>query len=222
MTTQGEAAWALVLAAAQAARTMDRSRPGSYGLDDSGQWASVPGGSSHALLDWIPGTGWRSLLPPDDPRTPLLDLYLPIAGSHADAPLTVGHLGQSLDGFIATDSGDSYYVTGDENVRHLHRLRALCDAVVVGAGTIAADDPQLTTRRVAGPNPLRVILDRTRRLDDQYGVFNDGRSPTLLVCGEGCPRPAVNSTSPHWSRPCARGAAPGSSWKGAVLPSRAS
>ncbi len=66
-------------------------------------------------------------------------------------------------------------------------MRALCDAVIVGAGTVAADDPQLTTRRVSGPNPLRVVIDRTRRLDDQYRVFNDGQAPTLLVCGENAP-----------------------------------
>src|SRR5690606_35464647 len=62
----------------------------------------------------------------------LLDLYLPIASASADRPLTVAHLGQSLDGYIATDSGDSYYVTGPDNVLHLHRMRALCGAVIVG------------------------------------------------------------------------------------------
>ncbi|MEQ1581992.1 MAG: RibD family protein [Steroidobacteraceae bacterium] len=185
METTAEPAWALVLAAAQAGRSgIDRTRPQPYAFDDNGQLVPCPEGDSRATLDWIPGTGWGSRLPPGDPRAPLLDLYLPVASSHADAPMTLGHLGQSLDGFIATSTGDSYYVTGEENVRHLHRLRALCDAVVVGAGTIAADDPQLTTRRVQGPNPLRVVLDRTRRLDDQYGVFNDGKAPTLLVCGE--------------------------------------
>jgi riboflavin-specific deaminase-like protein len=191
MATQAEAAWALVLAAAQASRSgNDRTQPGPYAFDDRGQLVSSSEGDSRAVLDWIPGAGWVSRLPPEDPRAALLDLYLPVASSHADAPMAIGHLGQSLDGFIATATGDSYYVTGEENVRHLHRMRALCDAVIVGAGTIAADDPQLTTRRVTGPNPLRVVLDRTRRLDDQYGVFNDGRSPTLLVCGE--------SSKPAW------------------------
>jgi diaminohydroxyphosphoribosylaminopyrimidine deaminase / 5-amino-6-(5-phosphoribosylamino)uracil reductase len=191
MATQAEAGWALVLAAAQASRSgLAQALPGPYAFDDSGQLASCPLGDSRAVLDWIPGAGWVSRLPADDPRSPLLDLYLPIASSHADTPMTVGHLGQSLDGFIATATGDSYYVTGEENVRHLHRMRALCDAVIVGAGTIAADDPQLTTRRVPGPNPLRVVLDRTRRLDDQYGVFNDAQAPTLLVCGD--------SSKPAW------------------------
>src|SRR3989442_6364419 len=61
-------------------------------------------------------------------------------------------------------------------------MRALCDAVVVGAGTVAADDPQLTTRHVTGPSPLRVILDPTRRLADRYRVFNDDSAETIYVC----------------------------------------
>jgi riboflavin-specific deaminase-like protein len=96
--------------------------------------------------------------------------------------VTVGHLGQSLDGFIATHAGESRFVTGEENMRHMHRLRALCDAVIVGAGTIAADDPQLTTRLVDGPNPLRVVLDPSRRLGEDHRVFNDPSAETLYIC----------------------------------------
>jgi len=98
------------------------------------------------------------------------------------AAVTVAHLGQSIDGFIATHSGDSRFVNGRGNLLHLHRMRALCDALVVGAGTVAADDPQLTTRLVPGPNPLRVVLDPERRLDPRHRVFTDGAAPTLLVC----------------------------------------
>ena len=61
------------------------------------------------------------------------------AARTAARPITIGHLGQSLDGFIATHSGDAISVTGPENILHLHRLRALCDAVVVGAGTVVAE-----------------------------------------------------------------------------------
>ena len=118
----------------------------------------------------------------DDPRTALLDLYLPICSATAEQPITVGHLGQSLDGFIATHAGESRYVTGQENIVHLHRLRALCHAVVVGARTVAADNPRLTTRLVEGPNPLRVIIDPARRLDDSYRVFTDQEAETLYVC----------------------------------------
>lgn len=116
---------------------------------------------------------------------PLLELYLPLCTTRAGRPVTIAHLGQSLDGNIATASGDSYYVTGDDNVRHLHRLRALSAAVVVGAGTVARDDPQLTVRHVEGANPLRVVLDPHARLDARRRVFTDGAAPTLVVHAEG-------------------------------------
>jgi riboflavin-specific deaminase-like protein len=135
------------------------------------------------VLEWSPASGWKSCLPAGDPRESLLDLYLPICGATATRPITVGHLGQSLDGFIATCSGDSQFVTGGENLLHMHRMRALCEVVLVGAGTIAADDPQLTTRHVAGPDPLRVVFDPARRLGRHYRVFTDNAAPTLYVCG---------------------------------------
>ena len=116
-------------------------------------------------LRGIQANGWESRLPADDPRSDMLNLYLPICSATSARPLTVGHLGQSLDGFIATPSGDSQTVTGGDNIVHLHRLRALCDAVVVGAGTVAADDPQLTTRHVPGPHPLRVVFDPATAVD---------------------------------------------------------
>jgi riboflavin-specific deaminase-like protein len=73
--------------------------------------------------------------------------------------MVVGQIGQSLDGRIATLSGHSRYINGSQGLHHLHRLRALVDAVVVGAGTMRADDPQLTVRHVAGPQPVRVVID---------------------------------------------------------------
>jgi riboflavin-specific deaminase-like protein len=110
---------------------------------------------------------------------PLLDL--PRAGT----PWAIGQLGQSLDGCVATHGGDSNYVNGPEMLVHLHRLRALCDAVIVGAGTAAIDNPQLTTRRVAGPHPVRVLLDPALRLPATLRVFCDRQSPTLLACEAG-------------------------------------
>src|SRR6185295_369964 len=67
--------------------------------------------------------------------------------------------------------------------------RALCHAVVVGAGTVAADDPQLTTRHVAGHNPLRVVFDPTRRLTAEYRIFQDDDVPTWYCCGQALIRP---------------------------------
>jgi len=128
---------------------------------------------------------WQCTLPDDDARRPLFDLYLPFCSATAARPVTLGHLGQSLDGFIATHTGESQWVTGQENVLHMHRLRALCDAVVVGPATVAADDPRLTTRLVDGPNPLRVVLDPGRRLAADHRVFTDGAAETLFVCARG-------------------------------------
>ena len=114
-----------------------------------------------------------------------LDLYGPLCAAAPGKPFTLAHLGQSLDGQIATASGDSYYVTGPENVRHLHRLRALAAAVIVGAGTVERDDPQLTVRHVEGTNPVRVVLDARARLQADRRVFTDGAAPTLVVHAEG-------------------------------------
>ena len=81
-----------------------------------------------------------------------------------DRPFVVAQLGQSLDGRIATPTGASRYINGSCALDHLHRLRAHVDAVIVGVGTVIADDPALTVRRVEGRNPARVFIDPNGRL----------------------------------------------------------
>jgi riboflavin-specific deaminase-like protein len=76
----------------------------------------------------------------------------------------VAQLGQSLDGRIATLSGESQWINGDCALDHVHRIRASVDAVVVGVGTVVADDPRLNVRRVPGSHPARVVIDPSGRM----------------------------------------------------------
>lgn len=134
-------------------------------------------------LAWSPAQGYALQHGWDDEARTLFALLKPLLDRHGDdAGWTIGQLGQSLDGCIATHRGDSCFVNGPEGLVHLHRLRALCDAVIVGASTVCLDNPQLTTRRVPGDNPTRVVLDPTLRVPADARVFTDGQAPTLLVC----------------------------------------
>ncbi|MBI5257447.1 MAG: RibD family protein [Burkholderiales bacterium] len=137
-------------------------------------------------LAWAPDTGWRLQGCWDAEAQALFTLCQPLLGAGpAGAAWVVAQLGQSLDGCVATRTGDSRFINGPETLRHLHRLRALCDAVIVGAGTVAADNPRLTTRLVDGPHPTRVLLDPQLRLAGHLAraqVFRDGLAPTLWAC----------------------------------------
>jgi len=90
-----------------------------------------------------------------------------------DGLMVVGQLGQSLDGRIATVTGHSKYINDEDGLVHLHRLRALVDAVVVGAGTVVADNPKLTVRLVDGPHPVRVVIDPSGRVSASAGLYQD-------------------------------------------------
>jgi diaminohydroxyphosphoribosylaminopyrimidine deaminase / 5-amino-6-(5-phosphoribosylamino)uracil reductase len=136
------------------------------------------------------GGTWRWERDADPEATRLAALYAPLC--LAGRRVAIAQLGQSVDGFIATRTGDAVYVTGEEDRRHLHRLRALADAVVIGAGTAIADDPRLTVRACGGANPVRVILDPRGRVERRRQVFTDGSAPTLWVRGTGRPAPAID------------------------------
>lgn len=109
----------------------------------------------------------------------LLHRYGPLVAAGPD--IVIAQLAQSMDGFIASRTGHSRFVSGAQDREHLHRLRALVDGVIVGASTVANDDPQLTVRSVPGSNPTRVVLDPTGRIRITSGVLSDGAAPTLWV-----------------------------------------
>lgn len=86
----------------------------------------------------------------------------------------------TLDGRMSLANGSSKWITGDEARTEAHRLRAENDAVLVGVGTVIADDPELTVRHVAGVNPLRVVLDNHGRTPDDARVYGtDGKCIVL-------------------------------------------
>src|SRR5262245_25197017 len=125
---------------------------------------------------------------------PWSEIFGPLRRGLVDGLMVVGQIGQSLDGRIATESGHSKYINGPAGLTHLHRLRALVDAVVIGVGTAIADDPQLTVRRVAGPQPARVVIDPNGRLGSKARVFDEDGVRRILVTAEGksaAPGPGV-------------------------------
>lgn len=116
-------------------------------------------------------------------------LYAPIA-RRAFAGRLLAQIGQSLDGRVATVSGDARDISGPDGLAHLHRCRALADAVVIGVRTALHDAPQLTVRLVPGPNPARVVIDPQGRLPDDAPLLRDDRARRVIVQGVDRPRPA--------------------------------
>ena len=86
---------------------------------------------------------------------------LPTLARSLGRAVAVSHFAQSLDGRIATPSGDSRWIGDEANRVHAHRMRALCDAILVGAQTARRDRPRLTVRHVEGRDPARVVLGRS-------------------------------------------------------------
>ena len=108
---------------------------------------------------------------------------VPISSARTDLPFVVAQLGQSLDGRIATLTGESRWINRDAALDHVHRLRSDVDAVVVGIGTALADDPLLTVRRVTGRNPARVVIDPRLRLPLTARCLGGGDgAQRILIC----------------------------------------
>ncbi len=101
-------------------------------------------------------------------------------------PFVVLKLAQSLDGRLATVTGDSQWISCDKAQKFAHRLRARYDAVAVGAGTVRADNPRLTVRHLKGDNPLRIIVTGSRDLPGNLNLFtkNDDRKTIVATTRE--------------------------------------
>ncbi|MHA7284924.1 GTP cyclohydrolase II [Arthrobacter sp. MDT3-44] len=139
---------------------------------------------------------WSDLLDGVVPAAPapgeaeeLAHRYGYLAG--ASGQIVVGQLRQSLDGFIASRSGDSGFHEDRGDHGHLQRLRALVDAVVVGASTVLTEDCSLAVEDVPGSSPVRVVLDAAARVDVGARVLADDGVPTLWIVGHDAEVPAA-------------------------------
>ncbi|WP_428268245.1 RibD family protein [Haliangium sp.] len=135
---------------------------------------------------------WAARGPVADEAAQVFDLYLPMVLDPVRAPArarpwVIAHLAQSLDGRIATAGGTSQWISGALDQAHNHRMRALCDAVLVGAETVIHDDPQLTCREVEGEHPVRVVVDPRRRVEMDRRIFTDATAPTVIISGAAGP-----------------------------------
>ncbi|MDG4648686.1 RibD family protein [Roseibacterium sp. SDUM158017] len=117
-----------------------------------------------------------------------LDLYGPLARRDV-GPGTVAQIGQSLDGRVATVTGDARDVSGPDGLAHLHRMRALVDAVVIGVRTALHDQSRLTVRLCTGQNPARVVIDPRGRLPDDAPALAADGARRFVVQSVDRPRP---------------------------------
>jgi len=179
-------AWSLLRGLARRASAGDAVRQ-VLGLccDEAGGIEEVAIDRAQIVLDPNAEPVFQSALRLSTSVRQLLELYLPLCIGERAGRFVLGHVGQSLDGQIATSAGASRYVTGPENILHMHRLRSLMDAVVVGAGTVELDDPELTARLVPGDHPTRVVIDPSLRLTHSRKLYRDGLAPTLIACRRG-------------------------------------
>lgn len=118
-----------------------------------------------------------------------LALYAPLARRDL-GPVTVAQIGQSLDGRVATVSGDARDVSGPDGLTHLHRMRALVDGVVIGVGTALHDQSRLTVRMCNGPDPARIVIDPNGRLPDDSPVLRSDGTRRFVIQSVDRDRPA--------------------------------
>ena len=152
----------------------DRVRADREAADAADSWARVP-------------EMFRAQKPLPAPWE---ERFGPLKSGAVDELVVLGQFGQSLDGRVATESGNSHYINGPAGLAHLHRLRALVDIVIVGIGTALADDPQLTVRHVPGPCPARAVIDPRGRISAGARMWTADGARRLILTAEGA-RPDV-------------------------------
>jgi diaminohydroxyphosphoribosylaminopyrimidine deaminase/5-amino-6-(5-phosphoribosylamino)uracil reductase len=106
-------------------------------------------------------------------------------------PFVVAKSALTLDGWTATSNGDSSWISNEKSRQFVHRLRNRVDGIMVGVGTVLADDPSLTTRLVnrKGRDPVRIVVDTHLRIPDKAKVLNnDSPAMTLIAVGDGVSR----------------------------------
>lgn len=96
-------------------------------------------------------------------------------------PLVTVSYAQTLDGRIATSTGSSRWISGEDSLRFCHQLRADHDAIMVGVDTVCKDDPRLTVRHVAGTDPLRVVIDSSLRTPLSSAVLSNGAAAGTIL-----------------------------------------
>ena len=109
----------------------------------------------------------------------ILNILLPIL--RKNKKLVIAQIGQSIDGRIALNNGNSHYINNPKSIIYLHCLRSISDAIIVGSNTIKNDDPLLTTRKIRGKNPKRIIIDGSLSLNNKYKIFNDGNENIIFT-----------------------------------------
>ncbi|QFT62678.1 riboflavin-specific deaminase C-terminal domain-containing protein [Roseivivax halotolerans] len=120
-----------------------------------------------------------------------LALYGPLARRDL-GPVAVAQIGQSLDGRIATVTGDARDVSGPDGLTHLHRMRALVDGIVIGVKTALHDTPRMTVRLCPGRNPARIVIDPTGRLPDDAPLLQDDGTGTRRIIIQSVDRPRAD------------------------------
>jgi len=107
--------------------------------------------------------------------------FLSIKAKKLKRAVSITHFAQTLDAKIATISGDSTWIGNAENLKHAHRMRAICDGVLVGSRTVEADNPKLNVRHVSGKNPVRIVLGNP---DSDFKSLLDCCNEKILIFGK--------------------------------------